>query len=1045
MYKFYESHLEQATLEWLKELGYDVLFAPEIAPDGAFSERANYADVILVDRLKDALAQLNPNLPQDALNEAFRKITIPQNPGLIINNRAFHKMITDGVDVQVKQKDASYRTDKAYVFDFDHPENNEFIAMNQFTVIENGVDKRPDVVVFVNGLPLVVFELKSASEEKVSISDAFNQIQTYKNAIPSLFVYNAFCVISDGFNAKAGTISSGEDRFMRWRTVDGHQIAPDRSPQLEVLIRGMFDKSRLLDIIRNFILFSNTGDQITKILAGYHQYHAVKKAIESSKNATKTNGNRKVGVIWHTQGSGKSLTMVFYAAKLIQLHELENPTIVVITDRNDLDNQLFSTFSSSSDILRNVPIQAEDRTNLRTLLNTRTSGGIIFTTIHKFANPEDTNVTLSDRRNIIVIADEAHRTQYGFGADIKENDQEAIIRYGYAKYMRDALPNASFIGFTGTPVETTDKNTQAVFGDYIDVYDMTRAVEDKNTVRIYYESRIAKVELSEQVRPYLDDEYETITEYQEDSQKERLKSKWAKLEAIVGADKRIQQVAEDIVKHFEQHQDSQTYVGGKAMIVVMSRRIAIGLYKAIIKIRPDWHNDELMKGKIKVVMTGSSSDPADWQPYIGTKSTREQLAARMKDVEEEMQLAIVRDMWLTGFDVPSLNTLYVDKPMRGHNLMQAIARVNRVFRDKRGGLVVDYIGIADNLKHALSDYTENDQNITGVDTTVAVDVMMEKLDLIEELLHPYDYTPFFEGSSSKKMQVIVETMDYIIGLRDKRKKDYINLVTELCRAYSICSTTEEAKAVNVEIAFHRVVKAGLIKTLSDTNNRKTEAQLDAELNQLISKSISSNEVVDILQSAGLNRPDISILSDEFLAEVKDLKHRNLAVELLERLLKGKIRAFARRNLVRSLKFSEMLENSILKYQNRAIETAQVIFELIELAKKMQDEIKKAEESGLTTDEIAFYDALAENKTAVDVMGDDQLRKIAIELVVAIKNNLTVDWSIRDSVQANMRVIIKRLLKKYGYPPDDPKEPNNYNKSVEIIMQQTRITCEEISF
>lgn len=1043
MNKYYESHLEEATLEWLKELGYDIVFAPEVAPDGAFSERATYGDVFLADRLKDALVRLNPDLPQDAINEAYRKIAIPQNPGLLINNHGFHRMLTDGVDIQVKQKDASYRTDKAYLFDFVDPKNNEFVAMNQFTVVENGVDKRPDVVIFVNGLPLVVFELKSASEEKVSISDAFNQIQTYKNAIPSLFVYNAFCVISDGFNAKAGTISSGEDRFMRWRTVDGLSIAPDRSPQLEILIRGMFEKSRLLDIIQNFILFNNTGSQMTKMLAGYHQYHAVNKAIDCTRAATQANGDRRIGVVWHTQGSGKSLSMVFYAAKLIQMHQLENPTIVVITDRNDLDNQLFSTFSSCRDILRNTPIQAEDRNDLRDLLNTRTSGGIIFTTIHKFANPEDPNVSLSNRRNIIVIADEAHRTQYGFGADIKEDDQEAVIRYGYAKYMRDALPNASYIGFTGTPVESTDKNTRAVFGEYIDVYDMTRAVEDKNTVRIYYESRIARVELSENIRPFLDDEYDSITEFQEETQKERLKSKWAKLEAIVGVEKRINQVAEDIVKHFEKHQENQTYAGGKAMIVVMSRRIAIALYKAITKIRPDWHNDELMKGKIKVVMTGSSSDPAEWQPYIGTKATREQLAARMKDVDDELQIAIVRDMWLTGFDVPSLNTMYVDKPMRGHNLMQAIARVNRVFRDKRGGLVVDYIGIADCLKKALSDYTENDQNITGVDTSVAVDVMMDKLDLIHELLHPFDFSRFFSGSSGKKMQVIVETMDYILGLREKRKKDYINFVTELCRAYSICSTTEEAKAVNVEIAFHKVVKAGLIKTLSDSNNKKTEAQLDAELNQLISKSISSNEVVDILQSAGLNRPDISILSDEFLAEVKDMKHRNLAVELLNRLLKGKIIAFARRNLVKSLKFSEMLENSILKYQNRAIETAQVIFELIELAKKMQEEIQKAEASGLSTDEVAFYDALAENKTALEVMGDDQLRKIAIELVSAIKSNLTVDWAIRDSVQANMRVIIKRLLKKYGYPPDDPKEPNNYQKSVDIIMQQTRITCEEL--
>lgn len=1051
--KFYESHLEEAALEWFEELGFETIFGPDIAPDGDYPEREGYSDVYLVDRLQEALSRINPGLSPDALEDAFRQITIPQSPNLLMNNKAFQKLVTDGVDVQVKQPDASYRTEKAYVFDFEKPLNNDFMVANQFTVIEHGVEKRPDLVVFVNGLPLVVIELKSASDENVDITAAYNQLQTYKGVISSLFTYNAFMVISDGINARAGTLSSNEDRFMNWRTIEGNDVAPQSIPQLEVLIKGMFHRDRFLDIIRYFILFQSDGSEVIKILAGYHQYHAVNKAVESTYRATRESGDRRIGVIWHTQGSGKSLSMVFYAGKLVISEELENPTIVVITDRNDLDDQLYATFLKSRDLLRSTPVQATDRANLRELLNNRTSGGIIFTTIHKFAPLEesgefelaaekapgygDTKV-LSSRKNIIVLADEAHRSQYGFGADVVKRGKEADVKYGYAKHMRDSLPNASYIGFTGTPIELTDKNTRAVFGDYIDVYDMTRAVEDGTTVKIFYESRLAKLELPEELKPQIDDEYDEITEHQEQSQRERLKTKWARLEAIVGAKERVQQIAKDIVQHFEKREQAQENEGGKAMIVAMSRRIAVDLYREIVALRPDWHSDDLMAGKIKVVMTGSSSDPADWQPFIGTKASRETLAKRMKDVKDELKIVIVRDMWLTGFDVPSLHTMYIDKPMSGHNLMQAIARVNRVFKDKQGGLVVDYIGIAEKLKEALAQYTDSDKKTTGVDTDVAAALLLEKHDLIKELLHGHDYSKFFTGKPSEKMQAIVETMDFIIGLREDRKKDYIQLVTEMAKAYSLCATTDTAEKLNVEVSFHKAVKAALVKIMNGEGKPKTPSQLDSELNQLISKSISSNEVVDILGSVGLSKPNIAILSEEFLEEIKGTQQKNLAVELLNRLLKGNIKTFSRRNLVQSKKFSELLDASIRKYQNRLIHTTQVIEELIELAKKISEASKRGESTGLSADELAFYDALAENESAREVMGDEILMQIARELTESIRKNISVDWAIRESVQAKMKMTIKRLLKKYGYPPD--KTP----KAVEVVMEQTKLMCEHES-
>ncbi|MCH3959811.1 MAG: type I restriction endonuclease subunit R [Selenomonas sp.] len=1034
---FVESDLEEAVLEWLDELGYEVAYGANAAPEGDCPERETYADVFLPDRLQDALAQLNPDLPDTALAEAYRQIAIPQYPELLRNNHAFHKLLTEGVDVPVRQSDGSFHTEKVQIFDFEHPEFNDFLAVNQFTVIENGVEKRPDVVIFINGLPLVVIELKNVANEVVDVTDAYNQLQTYKDKIPSLFTYNAFLVASDGVNARAGTLTSDEERFMAWRTVDGRELAPTAMPQIEVLLRGMLAPATLMDLLRHFILFQSDGENTYKILAGYHQYHAVNKAVRSTIKAAGVSGDHRIGVVWHTQGSGKSLSMVFYAGKLILSDALANPTIVVITDRNDLDDQLFGTFQKSQELLRTEPDQAANRGDLRAKLNRRTSGGIIFTTIQKFA-PEETGDTvpvLTERSNVIVMADEAHRSQYGFNADVvKADSQSAEIKYGYAKYMHDSLPNASYIGFTGTPIEETDRNTRAVFGNYIDVYDMTRAVEDGTTVRIYYESRIAKLELPDELKPKIDSDYEEITEYQEESQREQLKSKWARIEAIVGAGERVKLVAKDIVEHFEKRQQAQEFSGGKAMIVVMSRRIAVDLYCEIVALRPDWHNDDLMKGKIKVVMTGSSADPADWQPFVGTKKTRETLAARMKDTEDELQLVIVRDMWLTGFDVPSMHTMYVDKPMKGHNLMQAIARVNRVFQNKEGGLIVDYIGIADSLKKALAQYTESDRKNTGIDTDTAVQILLEKLDLIQELLHGCDYSKFFSGKSSEKMQAITQTMDFVLGLEEDSKKDYLQLVAELAKAYSLCSTTDAAKEVNVEVGFHKAVKASIVKLIAVDGRKKTTAQLDQELNQLISRSISSNEVVDILGAVGLNKPNIAILSDEFLEEVRGMKQKNLAVELLKRLLQGDIKGFRRHNLVQSKKFSEMLEASIHKYQNRAIETTQVIMELIELAKNVRAAENRGEKTGLSDDELAFYDALADNESAKEVMGDEILKQIARDLTESIRKNISVDWSIRKSVQAKMKMIIKRLLKKYGYPPDQTAA------AVETVMEQTKLMC-----
>lgn len=1029
MYQFHEDDLEQAALEWLENLGYEIANGPTIAVDGDSPERDSYTDVVLNGRLEDALLRINPGTSMETISRAIQLVTMVQSPNLIINNRIFQKYVTDGIDVEIRTADGRNTVEKLWLFDLENPSNNNFLAVNQLTVIEGNNNKRPDVVVFVNGLPLVVIELKSSTDEAVGISEAFHQLQTYKSTVPSLFQYNAFLVTSDGINARAGSLTADEERFMMWKTVDGESIAPSTIPQIEVLIQGMFEPRIFLDLLRHFIIFQTDGEKTFKILAAYHQYHAVNKAVVEAKRAAAETGDRKIGVIWHTQGSGKSLSMVFYTGKLVL--EMNNPTIVMLTDRNDLDEQLFHTFSMSSDLLRQSPKQANSRSDLKQLLAVE-SGGIIFTTLQKFAPEEGlTHMdALTTRRNVIVMADEAHRTQYGFGAQVMETNDDVITKYGYAKYMRDALPNASFVGFTGTPVESSDKNTPAVFGDYIDIYDMTQAVEDGSTVKIYYESRILKLELPEGLD--IDDEYDEITEYQEQSDQERLKSKWSRLEALAGAEQRLHKLAEDIVSHYEARQNAMF---SKAMIVVMSRRIAIDLYAEIVKLRPDWHSDEDDQGVIKIVMTGTSSDPEHWQQFIGNKGRRDKLARRMKDNNDELKIVIVRDMWLTGFDVPSMSTMYIDKPMRGHNLMQAIARVNRVFKDKPGGLIVDYIGIADSLKEALKQYTDSDRDTTGIDTSLAVDLLLEKFEVIQEMLYKHNYDKFHSEKATDRMKAITETMDFVIGLGEEEKKRFLKVVTELSKAFALCATEPEAEELNAEIGFFKAVKAGLVKLIPTDSGKKTSSQVDAQLNQLISKSVISEEVIDIYSSLGLDNPDISILSDEFLAEVQALPQKNLAVELLNRLLQGKVKSVQRTNLVKAKKFTDMLHAAINKYNKRAIETSKVIEELIELAKEMNNSYKAGKSSDMIQEEIAFYDALASHETAEQVLGDDILKVIAHELTKAIKENMSIDWNLRDSARAKMRITVRRLLKKYGYPPDLQK------LAVETVVKQAELMAE----
>lgn len=1073
MTKITENAIENFCIELLEKQGYEYIYAPDIAPDSDDPQRSHFEDVLLSSRLMDAVARINPTIPYDAQQEAIKEISRIHSPELLTNNETFHRMLTEGVKVSY-QKEGSQRGDLVWLVDFDNPENNDFVVANQLTVIENGVNKRPDVVLFVNGLPLVVIELKNAADKNASVKSAYKQLQTYKASIPSLFTYNGLMIISDGLEAKAGSLSAGLSRFMAWKTADGKEEASHLVSQLETLIKGMLNKETLLDLIRHFIVFekSKTEDPKTgvvtietvKKLAAYHQYYAVNRAVESTLRATghtlekqtpvsqvmedpasygvagvknQPKGDRKGGVVWHTQGSGKSLSMVFFTGKVVLA--LDNPTILVITDRNDLDDQLFDTFASSTQLLRQEPRQVENRDQLKELLQVA-SGGVIFSTIQKF-QPDEGNVfdTLSERENIVVIADEAHRTQYGFKAKtIDDKDEQGNVVgkkvvYGFAKYMRDALPNATYLGFTGTPIESSDTNTPAVFGNYIDVYDIAQAVEDGATVRIYYESRLAKVNLSEegkQLVEKLDDELaqDDLTETQ------KSKAKWTQLEALIGSENRIKNIAQDIVSHFEQR---QAVFEGKGMIVSMSRRIAADLYAQIIKIKPDWHSDDLDKGVIKVVMTSSSSDGPEISKHHTTKAQRKTLADRMKRPDDPLKLVIVRDMWLTGFDAQSLHTLYIDKPMKGHNLMQAIARVNRVYKDKPGGLIVDYLGIASDLKKALSFYS--DAGGKGDPTILqeqAVELMLEKLEVVSQLFHGFAYEDYFSADTAQKLSLILSAEDHILGLEDGKKR-FINEVTALSKAFAIAIPHEQAMDVKEEVAFFQAVKARLVK-FDSTGLGRSDEEIETTIRQVIDQALVSEQVIDVFDAAGIKKPDISILSEEFLLELKGMEHKNIALEVLKKLLNDELKSGSRKNLVKSKSLMEMLENAIKKYHNKVLTAAEVMDELIKLSKEIISMDDEASELDLTEFEYAFYTAVADNKSAKELMQHDKLRELAVVLTERVKQNASIDWTIKESVRAKLKVIIKRTLRQYGYPPDMQK------LATKTVLEQAELIANEFT-
>ena len=1037
-----EADVEKAALEWLQTAGWTVAYGPEIAPDTPNAERSDYGQVYLEQRLRAALAALNPALPSPALDDALRQITRPAGATLEARNRAFHRLLVDGVTVEYPAQDGSIRGAQARVVDFGDAEANDWLAVNQFSVTENQNTRRADIVLFVNGLPLAIIELKNPADEEATIWTAWHQLQTYRSELPALFGLNAALMVSDGLEARIGTLTAGREWFKPWRTVSGETVADPQLTELQVMVEGVFARRRFAALVRDFIVFEDEGGgALSKKMAGYHQFHAVRVAVVETLRAARQQqeeqgvgerrgryeagrrpggepGDRRIGVVWHTQGSGKSLTMAFYAGAIIREPAMENPTVVVLTDRNDLDDQLFGTFSRCRELLRQPPVQAQSRADLRKRLAVN-AGGVVFTTIQKFFPEEkgDRHPALSQRRNIVVIADEAHRSQYDF-ID------------GFARHMRDALPNASFVGFTGTPIEHEDANTRAVFGDYISVYDIQRAVEDRATVPIYYESRLARLALDERERPKIDPKFEEVTEGEEEARAERLKSRWAQLEAVVGAEKRVRQIAEDIVSHFEQRLEA---LQGKAMVVCMSRRICIELYRELVRLRPEWEEEEDGRGAIKVVMTGSASDPPAWQPHIRNKARREGLAQRFRDAEDPLQIVLVRDMWLTGFDAPSLHTLYVDKPMRGHGLMQAIARVNRVFRDKPGGLVVDYLGLAQDLKRALATYTRSGgTGRTAVDQAEAVALMQEKHDVCCGLFHGFDWSVWTTGTPAQRLNLLPAAQEHILA-QDDGKERCLAAVRELSQAFALAVPHEEAQSIRDDVAFFQAVRAALSKRAA--TEARAEEELDLAVRQILSRAVASEGVIDIFAAAGLDKPDISVLSDEFLAEVRDMPHRNLAVELLQKLLKGELTVRRRKNVVQARSFAEMLEQSLRRYQNRAIEAAQVIEELIQLAQEMREANARGEQLGLTEDELAFYDALETNDSAVKVLGDDTLREIARELVETVRRNVTIDWAQRESVRAYLRSRVRRILRRHGYPPDKQE------KATQTVLEQAEALSE----
>ena len=1038
-----ESDVEQLALEWLEGLGWRAAHGPDIGPDGLDAERSDYGQVVLERRLRDALADLNPGLPSEALDDALRRLTRPEGSTLEARNRSFHRMLVDGVNVEHRTPEGSIRGAQVRILDFDNPANNGFLAVNQFTVAENRNTRRPDIVLFVNGLPLGVVELKNPADEDATIWTAWQQLQTYAAELPTLFSMNEALMVSDGFQARIGALNAGREWFKPWRTIAGETLADPHMTELQVMLEGVCEPARFLALVRDFIVFDDDGSgKLVKKMAGYHQFHAVRVAVDETLRAAELQreragrvaevgwryeagrkpggapGDRRIGVVWHTQGSGKSLTMAFYAGAIVREQAMENPTIVVLTDRNDLDDQLFGTFSRCQDLLRQPPVQAESRADLRNKLSVE-AGGVVFTTIQKFFPEErgDTHPTLSDRRNIVVIADEAHRSQYDF-ID------------GYARHMRDALPRASFVGFTGTPIELQDANTRAVFGDYISVYDIQRAVEDKATVPIYYESRLARLGLDEGEKPNIDPDFEEATEGEEVERREKLKTRWAQLEAVVGTEKRLSIVAQDIVDHFEQRLEAME---GKAMVVCMSRRICVDLYRELVRLRPGWHDEDDARGAIKVVMTGSASDPPEWQQHIRSKAWREALAHRFRDPADPMKIVLVRDMWLTGFDAPSLHTMYVDKPMRGHGLMQAIARVNRVFKDKPGGLVVDYLGLAHELRQALATYTESGgRGQTALDQEEAVAVMLEKYDVCCALFHGFDWSYWTTGSSQERMGLIPAAQEHILAQENGRER-CMSAVLELSQAFALSVPHEEALHIRDDVGFFQMVRSALSKRAE--GEARPEEDLDLAIRQIISRAVAPEGVMDIFAAAGLDKPDISVLSDEFLAEVQGMPHRNLAVELLQKLLRGEVSSRRRKNVVQARSFAEMLEQTLRRYQNRAIETAQVIEELIQLAKDIRKAGARGERLGLSEDELAFYDALETNDSAVQVMGDEALRNIAKELVETVRKNVTIDWTMRENVRAQLRVLVRRILRNHGYPPDKQE------KATITVLEQAEVLSE----
>ena len=1043
-----EDHLEQLALTWFRDSGWEYCYGPDIAPDGTAPERADYRQVVLAVRLLDALRRLNPDIPEVVLDEVAHRVGKLHEPSLIQSNRVFHELLLDGVAVEV-EVDGVKRGDRVRLMDFEHPENNRFLVVNQFTIQGIKQPRRPDLVCFINGLPIAVLELKNPATEQADIWSAFNQLETYKAEIADLFVFNEALVISDGLLARVGSLTADRERFMPWRTLRSENDKPLLEFELEKVVRGFFAPDLLLDYLRYFILYEQGEDGIVKKIAGYHQFHAVREAVRATviaatgplpdaaelERATYSKevkpGSRKGGIVWHTQGSGKSISMVCFVGKLMQQPQMQNPTIVVVTDRNDLDGQLFQTFTGARSLLKETPQQAEDRDALRTLLDGRPSGGIIFTTMQKFAPGKDEDVfpKLTERTNIVVIADEAHRSQYGFNAVLDKKTGK--YKYGFAKHLRDALPHATFVGFTGTPVERDDKDTRAVFGDYVSIYDIQDAVDDGATVPIYYESRLAKLDINQAQIEQLNDDIEEVFEDEESAAtREAAKTKWAALEKLVGSEPRIKQVAKDIVQHFEARTAA---VEGKGMIVAMSREICAHLYNAIVALRPDWHSDDPAQGAIKVVMTGSAADVELLRPHIYNASTKKQLEKRFKNPKDPLKLVIVRDMWLTGFDVPCLHTMYVDKPMRDHNLMQAIARVNRVFRDKEGGLVVDYIGIAAELRKALKVYTESwGKGMPTLDAAEALAKLKEYLEVVRDLLNDFDYAVY----RTKATSLLLPAANFVLGLEDGKKR-WFDVVLKITKAFSLCGTLDEAITLREEIAFFQAIKAVIAKA-TETDKKLSEEHKNAVLKQILDNAVLAEGVEDIFKLAGLERPDIGILSDGFLEEVRNLPQRNFAVELLQKLLNDEIKSRSRTNVILEKKFSDRLLAALNRYRSRAIESAQVIEELIAMAKELREAVKRGDELGLNESELAFYDALADNESAVRELGDDVLKKIAHELTDKLRNSTTVDWQKRESVRARLRNLVRITLRRYKYPPDKQEE------AIKLVLDQAERLSEEWS-